>query len=710
MLARLGEFCFRRRLWVLAAWLVAVIIGGAAAGPLMMAINSGRPHQHTESDDGMRALEESAAHGLRFDAIIDGVDPAAPSTKDAVARTAAAVTAIDGVRSVDPPQTAVDGSAVSVRVTLDKLDDPTDALAASTERMRALAGDLPGSRVRLGGTDLVVEDTNAMSQSDLTMAELISLPVTLVVLAFIFGGIAGASLPVIAAIAAITGSMGLLLGASAFTPLDNTVLSVVTLLGLGLSIDYGLLLTVRYRDELAAGHDRATAVRRTWATAGRTVLFSGLTVALALPGLFLLPMPRLQAMGAAGIASALVAMLAALTLTGAMIGILGRFIKPSKKEQRRLAAGGADAERGRFAAIARFTQRRPVAVIVATLAVLGLAGVPVLTMQLQVPGLRGIPADVESMRVTDELSARFHRSEDPPLQVIARTGAAELDAWAKRWATDPAVARVEAARAEDGGLATVAILTKGPDHGEEARALLLRLRADRPAGGGSWVAGNTANRYDLVEGVATGLPPALAVTMLMMIVLLFLLTGSLVVPLTAVVLNVVSLSATFGVLVLIFQDGWLSGPLHTITMAGLSPYLLVSVFAFAFAFSMDYGVFLLSRIKEYVDAGDAPDVAVRRGLQRTGGVITAAAIAMLIVFAAFGAAQLADLEQVGIALFVAVVVDATLVRCLLMPAALTVFGRWAWWAPAPLRRLHDRFGISEAPSAAPPQPQPVGVR
>jgi RND superfamily putative drug exporter len=712
MLERLGRFCYRRRWLVLSLWLVVVIIGGASAGPLMTAVNTARPGQGTESDDGVRFLEGAARHGLRFDVLVDRVDPAAGATRTAIAGTTEAVRAIDGVQDVGAPVPSTDGTALTIPVVLADLDDPTDALAASTDRMRKLADDLPGSRVRLGGADLVVEDTNILSGDDLTNAEMYSLPITLVVLAFIFGGIAGASVPVISAIAAITGSMGLLLAASQFTPLDNTVLSVITLLGLGLSIDYGLLLTVRYREELAAGHDRETAIGRCWATAGRTIMFSGLTVAAALPGLLLIPMPRLQAMGAAGIASAVVAMLAALTLTGAMIGLLGRFIKPSKKEVARLAAEavhGPQADHGRFAAIARFTQRRPIAVIVATLTVLLVVGSPVLTTVLQLPGLKGIPASVESVQVTDELSTRFRQTQDPALQIIATSTPSELDTYAQRWAADPAVDRVEAARAEDGGIATVSILVKGADNSDEAEALLARLRADRPAGVQSWVTGNTANRHDLIDRISVGLPVALAITLLAMFVLLFLMTGSVVVPATAIAMNVVSLSATFGILVMVFQWGWLSGPLDTLTMGGLSPYLLVSVFAFAFAFSMDYGVFLLGRIKEYVDAGFETDVAVRRGLQRTGRVITAAAVAMLIVFASFGMARLADLEQVGIALFVAVVVDATLVRCLLLPATMTVFGRWTWWAPGPLRRLHDRFGISEAAVPAPRRPEGVTV-
>ena len=222
----------------------------------------------------------------------------------------------------------------------------------------------------------------------------------------------------------------------------------------------------------------------------------------------------------------------------------------------------------------------------------------------------------------------------------------------------------------------------------------------------SWVTGDAAVLLDLDGLILDDLPWAIGITLLAMVVLLFAMTGSLVVPIKAVLANVVSLGASFGVMVAVFERGWLSGPLHTLTVGGLDPFVVVIVFAFAFGLSMDYEVFLLGRIKEYVDHGWDTDTAVRRGLQHTGRIITSAALLMVIVFGCFAAARMGSIEEIGLGLSVAVFVDATIVRCLLVPATMTLLGRWNWWAPAWLKRLHERIGLREhpLPDAAPPAP------
>jgi RND superfamily putative drug exporter len=353
-------------------------------------------------------------------------------------------------------------------------------------------------------------------------------------------------------------------------------------------------------------------------------------------------------------------------------------------------------EPGFFAGLARFTQRWPAPVALVTVTGLVLAGYPLLRVDMVVPGIESLPSSIESVAVSNALTERYGLSPQPPIRVVARTDPASLDAWAARWRTDPEVARVQPARDAGQGLATVALEVRGPDQGQGAQDLVRRLRADRPAGVDSWVGGQAAVLVDVLDKLRVSLPWAGAVTAAAMLVLLFLMTGSIIVPLKAIVMGVVSLGASLGVMVLLFQDGLLSGPLDTMTVGGLNPFVLAVVFAFAFGLSMDYEVFLLGRIKEYVDAGLDTDTAVRRGLQHTGRIITTAALLMLIVFGAFGLAEFSDIEQIGVGLFVAVLVDATIVRCLLVPAAMTLLGRWNWWAPGPLRRLHQRLGFSES--------------
>jgi RND superfamily putative drug exporter len=340
-------------------------------------------------------------------------------------------------------------------------------------------------------------------------------------------------------------------------------------------------------------------------------------------------------------------------------------------------------------------QRRPLLVAAGTTVALLAAGAPLLSTTLRLPDLAQMPRSIESVQVADELTSRFGRPSDGGVLVVARTDAATLDAWAARWRGDPAVSAVEPARPAGPALARVELAVVGDSQGEAARDLVDRMRDDRPAGVESWVTGDAAVLADLLGVIRSGLPEALGVTLLAMVVLLFLFTGSLVVPVKAVLANVVSLGATFGVLNAVFERGYLSGPLDTITVGALDPFVIVIVFAFAFGLSMDYEVFLLGRIKEYVDGGLSTDAAVRRGLQHTGRIITSAALLMIIVFAGFGAARMGQIEQVGVGLAVAVLIDATIVRCLLVPATMTLLGRWNWWAPRWATRLHVRFGLHE---------------
>jgi RND superfamily putative drug exporter len=516
----------------------------------------------------------------------------------------------------------------------------------------------------------------------------------------------------------VFGAMGVLLIFSKFTTLDSDSVTVVTLLGLGLSVDYGLLLVARYREELARGLAPDAAIGRAWATAGRTILFSALTVAAALTGLMVFGLTSLSALGAAGVSIALVAMLVSLTLTAGLLGFARRWVKPSKRAARRVARYGDAAEVGFFARLARSVQRRPLTVATATGIALLAAGFPLLTTRFHLHDLNSLPRSLESIQVADELSQRFHQAPAPAVIVVAHTDTATLDAWAARWAGTADVTRVYPAQQVSPGLSTVDIDVTGDPEGAAALRLVDRVRADRPYGTQSWVTGDAAILHDLEGLLADRVPWAIGVTAIAMVLLLFAMTGSLVVPLKAMLMNVVSLGATFGVLNVVFVHGFLSGVLHTVKVQGMDPFVIVSVFAFAFGLSMDYEVFLLGRIKEYVDRGVPTDVAVRRGLQHSGRIITSAALLMVVVFSCFVTGRMGTVQEIGLGLAVAVAIDATIVRCVLVPATMTLLGRWNWWAPAGLRRLHTRLGLGERPvppvtahpAAVPAEPEPVGSR
>src|SRR6266545_4424023 len=626
VIARVGRWCFRRRWWVLGAWVVA---GSATVRELVSA---------TAADIAALPKVKTVEHPY-----VEG-QPAA-KTRFLVANDGRGLLVVATLVKMERSErgAAIDG----VRPYFDRLAD------------RLHEAGLSQARVRLGGNAVLNREAHQAVQQDLNRAEYTSLPITLVVLVIVFGGLVAAGLPVLAAMASVAASMTVLLGFSKLTDIDNNAVTVVTLLGLGLSVDYGLLLVGRYREELGAGFAPDVAAGRAWATAGRTIMFSALTVAAALTGLLMFGLTGLSALGAAGVSIALVSMLAALTFTAALLGVFRRWIKPSKRAMRRLARFGDAAEIGFFARLSRVVQRRPVLVALVTAAVLLVAGAPLLTSSIRLPQLEAIPRSLVSAQVADELASRFGRSQQPAVTVVARTDPATLDAWAASWTGDPAVASIRPAEPAGPGVSLVNLNVRGGSQSDEAQELVRRLRANRPAGIQSWVTGDAAVLVDLVGLIKQGLPGAIAVTVIGMVLLLFAMTGSLVVPIKAILANVVSLGATFGVMNAVFERGWLSGAL---------------------------------------------DTAVRRGLQHTGRIITSAALLMVIVFGSFAAARMGAIEEIGLGLAVAVLIDATIVRCLLVPATMTLLGRWNWWAPAPLQHLHARVGLREHPLPEPPAP------
>src|SRR6266545_3174058 len=680
VIARVGRWCFRRRWWVLGAWVVAVAAGVLASGPMFSSLADGNNPKRVESTQAYDVVNTGNDSGGQIIGLVDGVDPGSATVRELVSATAADIAALPKVKTVEHPYVegqpaaktrflvANDGRGLLVVATLVKMERSErgaaiDGVRPYFDRLadRLHEAGLSQARVRLGGNAVLNREAHQAVQQDLNRAEYTSLPITLVVLVIVFGGLVAAGLPVLAAMASVAASMTVLLGFSKLTDIDNNAVTVVTLLGLGLSVDYGLLLVGRYREELGAGFAPDVAAGRAWATAGRTIMFSALTVAAALTGLL-------------------------------MFGLTG------------LSALGAAAEIGFFARLSRVVQRRPVLVALVTAAVLLVAGAPLLTSSIRLPQLEAIPRSLVSAQVADELASRFGRSQQPAVTVVARTDPATLDAWAASWTGDPAVASIRPAEPAGPGVSLVNLNVRGGSQSDEAQELVRRLRANRPAGIQSWVTGDAPVLVDLVGLIKQGLPGAIAVTVIGMVLLLFAMTGSLVVPIKAILANVVSLGATFGVMNAVFERGWLSGALDTLTVGGLDPFVIVIIFGFAFGLSMDYEVFLLGRIKEYVERGWDTDTAVRRGLQHTGRIITSAALLMVIVFGSFAAARMGAIEEIGLGLAVAVLIDATIVRCLLVPATMTLLGRWNWWAPAPLQRLHARVGLREHPLPEPPAP------
>jgi len=739
----LGRVIYAHARWFAVGWLVLVVLGFAASSGslggqgLFERLKSGdAPQVPGESRTGTELMVASAQTGGSVLLLLDGVDPASPALRSDLTAARPRLAAAPDVQAVLSPFSApspavaatfvsTDRRAVLVTVALkpqlSKEKQKADVAVVEPllhELAATVTGRVPGSRATVGGVQQLVDEINGHVQTDLRIGEAVALPMSLLVMVLVFGGLLAAGLPILGAIASISGGLACLLGFSYAIDLDSSVPSVVSVLGLGLCIDYGLLLASRYREELRRLH-RANpdpqappspaaledALARTLATAGRTVMFSGITVAISLSGLMFFQATILRAVGAAGVSIVLVALLVALTLVPALLALAGdRMIRPGityripllNRLARRL--GDISPQEGAFSRLAARVQRRPVLVVAGCLAVLATAAAPALQLQLVSSGFSMLPTSSAQRQLFTDLADRFPSTTQAPIVVVSTADPAQLSAWARSVvATLPGVSSVDPVQVRSAGSERVGLLgvrLTGSSRSQSARDVVDRIRAHRP-GFPVWVAGESAQVTDFVGDITSRAPLAVGVVALATFVLLFLMTGSVLVPLKALVMNVVSLGASFGVLAWVFQDGHLEGLLQFRSNGGIDQTVPALALAFAFGLSMDYEVFLLSRIKELRDGGSSNDDAVRYGLQRSGRIITSAALIVVIVFAGFAAGQLLIIKEIGVALSVAVAVDATIVRMLLVPATMTLLGEWNWWAPKPLRRLHDRFGIRE---------------
>ncbi|MFE7142499.1 MMPL family transporter [Streptomyces sp. NPDC057644] len=594
----------------------------------------------------------------------------------------------------------------------------------------AFAGERGPVTVSLGGPVAVQHEMQTIIQEDLLRAELIALPVTLVLLVMVFGSAVAAMLPLGVGIVAILGTNAVLRGLTEFTDVSVFAMNLTTALGLGLAIDYALFIVRRFREELAGGADPRTAVGTTLRTAGRTVLFSALTVAVSLSAMLVFPQYFLRSFAYAGIAVVLLAAAAALILLPAALVLLGhrinsldlrRLLRRRKKAgaagadpQGATAGGpaaasgdGADASPGRgWARLGALVMRRaPVFAVVTTVGLL-LLGLPFLGVKFGTADDRQLPAGAESRVVQEHIRDGFPGSPGGGLEVLAE-GQGSPAAYAdlkERIQRLPGVQRVDGPVAE-GPVAYYSVLPEGEAVGEEAQQLVRDLRSMPSVSSlDTSVTGTAAVLVDSKDAIADRLPWALAIIVVVTLFLVFLLTGSVLIPLQAVVLNALSLTAMFGAVVWVFQDGNLSGLLAFTSTGDIETTLPVLMFCVAFGLSMDYGVFLISRIKEEYDRTGDHEHSVTFGLRHTGGLITAAAVILAVVMVAIGTSRVTNTKMLGLGIALAVLMDAMVVRSLLVPAVMKLMGRSTWWAPAPLRAFHRRFGLSEgeaAPAGAP---------
>jgi putative drug exporter of the RND superfamily len=712
--ASLGRFVYRRRLPVALAWVLVLIAGLGVGGEVFGRLGTGSglrddAESVVVSDLLAQVGGGGGGGGGGITGLIDGRSVDDPAFRAELADAVRDLEAIPGVRRVTGPLAdgrpipglvARDGRAVLVRVELETGlpgGGFERALDQVDQRLRAV--DAP--RVRVGGDEIAREEFQEQAQRDLERGEALALPVMLVLLLLVFRGVVAALTPLLMAAVAVAGALLILLGVSEFADISAYSVNVITMLGLGLAVDYSLLVISRFREERAGGLELPGAIERTLATAGRTVAFSGLTVAASLCGLLAFAEPFLRSLAWGGIGVVLVAMAAAVTLVPALLGLWGRRIRPGPAH--------LQSDRGVFYRLSRLVQRFAPAIVVVVAALLILLALPFRHARLENSGLESLPRSSESRQLFETVDDRFQDGGTDPVVVVVESapGNPLVADYLRRVEGLGGVVRVEPRQGTPPQITVLDVVPEGTSEGPVATRLVERIRAlERPVAAG--VTGPAAFLVDYRDSLTSRLPYALALIGLATFALLFLMTGSVVVPVKAIVMCILSLGASFGALVWVFQDGHLSGLLGFDSPGMVDITVPVLIFVFAFGLSMDYEVFLLSRIKEAWDQTGDNDLAVALGLQRTGRIVTSAAALIVVVFLGFAAGELLTIKEVGLGMAIAVVLDATVVRMLLVPATMKLMGRWNWWAPPALRRLHDRWGLVErgpAPEPARPDAQ-----
>jgi uncharacterized membrane protein YdfJ with MMPL/SSD domain len=573
---------------------------------------------------------------------------------------------------------------------------------AAGKRLIDRLGDEPG--LKLGGFGISSPQVNEQAASDLKRAELLAFPLLFLLSFLFFRSVVAALLPLVVGGMSIVLTLAGLRVGSEFGSISIFALNVVTGLGLGLAIDYSLFIVSRYREELARVGPGPEAIRRTLATAGRTVLFSSVTVAAALGSLLVFPQRFLYSMGIGGILVAVLSGAIALPVLPAILALLGPRVNAlaPRRLQRAAASDARPAQVGPWYRLSRGVMRRPGPIAALTATLLIALGIPFLDIKLTAVDASVLPPAASARQVHDALQRDFDPRRTTPITLVARTSPGpELDRYLDRVAAVPGVLDVAPPRTAGAGLTLVDVVPRQAALSDASQVAVRDLRAiEEPFA--VLTRGQTAGLVDLRQSLVDHLPAALALLMGATIIVLFLMTGSLVLPIKALLMNALTLSATFGILVLVFQHGRLEGLLGYTSQGALEATQPIFLSAVAFALSTDYAVFLLARIKEARDAGMADDEAVAVGMERTGRIITAAAVLFCIAIGAFATSQIVVLKELGVGTALAVLIDATIIRALLMPALMQLLGRWNWWAPRPLVALHARFGMRHpVPADAP---------
>ncbi|MDD2857995.1 MAG: MMPL family transporter [Candidatus Nanopelagicales bacterium] len=716
---RYGALVARRRWWFLGTYLGAVVIAAAVGMSLFGALQSGgyeAPGSESVRVDRIVADQFGVQTPVAVLALSAPAGVDATTTEQAAAAIVRDLSGIEGVEQVVsywtsghlPQLRSADGTTGQIVVVA---REGADEATIATSIVDRTEGAHEGLTVHVGGFQPVANAITTAITEDLAKAEAIAIPITIIVLVFVFGSVVSAGLPFLVAAGSVLGSFAILYGITRLTDVSIFALNLVTGLGLALGIDYSLLIINRFREELKAGRDTADAVANTVATAGKTVFVSGLIVATTLASLVLFPQYFLKSFAYAGISAAMLAIIGALTALPAAMAILGPRVNMLKVRRGDLAPK----DTGAWATISRWVMRRPVTVIIVTVTGLLIMAMPAFSAAFAEVDDRWLPASDPAAVASAFLRDEFAGSASDPYDVVLTStpAASAIADYAVQLSELPGVVSVttptqvvvhgavvspnpESTGWLVDGQARLAVLADVAPRGTEGAALVGAIR-EVPAPAPALVGGAAAEAADSITAIRDVAPWVALWIAIATLVFVFLYTGSVLLPFKALVLNVLSLAATLGALVWTFQGGhltWLTGNYVQTGTVEISIVALIAVVAFAL--SMDYEIFLLSRIKEEHFAGRDNTSAVAFGLQRTGRLITAAALMIAIVFASFMTSGVTGIKQMGFGVMVAILVDATVIRALLVPAFMKLAGGANWWAPPWLRRIHDRIGLDES--------------
>jgi uncharacterized membrane protein YdfJ with MMPL/SSD domain len=709
MLDALARLASGRAKLVVALAILFFLVAGAVGGDVADKLDPyGADDPATESVKAAKQLERAGHRDTGAVVLFEDAptsDPAATARVRRVARElrgdpdVASVTGFDETRS--PAFVATDGGAQYLAVALKPTDDKQWQVVG--ERIAEDLADEPG--VLVGGPALANAQVNEQVESDLRRAEMLAFPLLFLLSLLFFRSLVAAALPLLVGGLAIVGTFLTLSIASELGSISIFALNLTTGLGLGLAIDYSLFVVSRYREEIAKDGPGLPAMRRTMATAGRTVLFSSLTVAAALASLLVFPQRFLYSMGLGGAAVALLAAAVSLIVLPAVLALLGNRVNAGAPKflQRRAEADARPDSEGFWYRLSRFVQRFPGRIAIAATVLMLTLGLPFWSIEFTAVDAQILPQDRSARQVDDTLRSDFPPFRDTPIDiVVSNADRAQVASIRRDLEQVDGVAEVQPARTVPGGDTLIQAISAAPFVSDDSQQTVEAIRGlDPPPGATIQVTGGTAYFLDFQSSLVDHLPEAIAIVVISTLLILFLMTGSVILPIKALLMNILNLSAVFGILVFVFQDGRLESLLAYTSQGGIEQTMPVLLFAVAFGLSTDYAVFLLSRIKEARDGGATNSDSVAIGLERTGRIVTAAALLFAIAIGAFATSEIIFIKQNGVGTALAVLLDATIIRALLVPSLMELLGEWNWWAPAPLRRLHARFGISETPTGEP---------